>query len=154
MNAARAKRRLDYLRKEIEAERISYGELAELQSLVDYIDPDDAQLLEWAGVEEKNRYRKKNRLGTGGKMNKEKRLVAAKQLLALAKELTAAEDEEGDDEVDEQMAGRIRNIRMKLNKMGQKKTRKLNTFGVDIIRPSDTVETLIGAIEKVLSGIK
>lgn len=52
---ARIKRRLDYLRKEIEAERISYGEIAELQSLAKYIDPDDDLLLQWAGVEEKRR---------------------------------------------------------------------------------------------------
>lgn len=44
--------RLEYLRGEIRAERISYGELAELQSLVEYIDPSDVELLEWAGVEE------------------------------------------------------------------------------------------------------
>ena len=46
------KERLDYLRGEIEAERISYGEIAELQSLVDNIDPVDVLLLEWAGVPE------------------------------------------------------------------------------------------------------
>lgn len=46
------KDRLEYLRGEIEAERISYEEIAELQSLTDYIDPDDVQLLEWAGVPE------------------------------------------------------------------------------------------------------
>lgn len=44
--------RLEYLRGEIEAERISYGEIGELQSLTDYIDPDDVQLLQWAGVPE------------------------------------------------------------------------------------------------------
>ena len=47
------KKRLEYLRKEIEAERISYGEIAELQSLVKYIDKGDVVLLEWAGVKEK-----------------------------------------------------------------------------------------------------
>jgi len=52
---ARIKRRLEYLRKEIEAERISYGEIAELQSLAEYIDPDDVQLLQWADVPEKRR---------------------------------------------------------------------------------------------------
>lgn len=46
------KQRLEYLRGEIEAERISYGELAELQSLVEHIAPDDMLLREWAGVEE------------------------------------------------------------------------------------------------------
>ena len=45
-------KRLDYLRKEIKAKRISMEEIAELQSLVSYIDPSDVLLLEWAGVPE------------------------------------------------------------------------------------------------------
>lgn len=44
--------RLEYLRGEIRAEKISYGEIAELQSLAKYIDKGDVELLEWAGVEE------------------------------------------------------------------------------------------------------
>lgn len=44
--------KLNYLRKEIEEERISYGEIFELQSLAEYIDPGDTLLLEWAGVPE------------------------------------------------------------------------------------------------------
>ena len=51
-NMSDQKVRLEYLRGEIEAERISYDELVELQSLVDYIEADDVQLLEAAGVEE------------------------------------------------------------------------------------------------------
>tara|TARA_R110001592_G_scaffold266953_2_gene532830 strand:- start:669 stop:845 length:177 start_codon:yes stop_codon:yes gene_type:complete len=46
------KERLEYLRQEIRAERISYGEIIELQSLVDFIDDGDVELLQWAGVEE------------------------------------------------------------------------------------------------------
>ncbi len=46
------KKRLEYLRKEIRAERISYGEIAELQSLSEHIDSSDVELLQWAGVEE------------------------------------------------------------------------------------------------------
>ena len=46
------KERLEYLKTELRAERISYGELAELQTLVDYIDPSDVELLEAAGVPE------------------------------------------------------------------------------------------------------
>lgn len=42
--------RLEYLRQELRAERISYGELAELQSLKDHIDDGDVELLEAAGV--------------------------------------------------------------------------------------------------------
>jgi len=44
--------RLEYLRGELRAERISYGELAELQSLAEHIDPSDVELLEAAGVPE------------------------------------------------------------------------------------------------------
>lgn len=46
------RQRLEYLRGEIEAERISYGEIAELQSLAEHIDEGDTLLLEWAGVPE------------------------------------------------------------------------------------------------------
>jgi polyhydroxyalkanoate synthesis regulator phasin len=49
---AKAKKRLEELRKELRAERISWGELTELQSLKDYIDKDDVELLEAAGVPE------------------------------------------------------------------------------------------------------
>jgi hypothetical protein len=44
--------RLEYLRGEIRAERISLGEIIELQSLAGYIEPGDVELLEWAGVPE------------------------------------------------------------------------------------------------------
>ena len=44
--------RLEELRVELRAERMSYGELAELQSLAEYIDPGDVELLEAAGVPE------------------------------------------------------------------------------------------------------
>ena len=46
------KKRLEYLREELRQERISYGELAELQSLAEHIDSDDVELLEAAGVPE------------------------------------------------------------------------------------------------------
>lgn len=44
--------RLEQLRAELRAERISYGELVELQSLAEYIDKDDVELLEAAGINE------------------------------------------------------------------------------------------------------
>ena len=47
-----AKQRLEYLRGEIEAERISYSGISELQSLIPYIECGDMLLLEWAGVSE------------------------------------------------------------------------------------------------------
>lgn len=50
MNATQT--RLEYLRRELRAERISYGELAELQGLAEFIEPGDVELLEAAGVPE------------------------------------------------------------------------------------------------------
>ena len=47
------KKRLEEIRKEIRKEKISYGEIAELQGLAEYIEDNDVELLEWAGVEEK-----------------------------------------------------------------------------------------------------
>jgi len=52
MTIKEIKKRLEYLRKEIKAECISYGEIAELQSLAKHIDKGDVLLLEWAGVPE------------------------------------------------------------------------------------------------------
>jgi len=52
MTKKKIKERLEYLRGEIEAECISYGEISELQSLAEYIEPGDVLLLEWAGVPE------------------------------------------------------------------------------------------------------
>jgi hypothetical protein len=53
MNEQEIRARLEDLRKELRAERISYGELSELQSLAKHIDPGDVELLEAAGVPEK-----------------------------------------------------------------------------------------------------
>lgn len=55
MNNQKIQERLEYLRGEIRAERISYGEIAELQSLAQYIDAGDVELLEWASVPENKR---------------------------------------------------------------------------------------------------
>lgn len=52
-NLKKIKDRLAYFEQEILAERISYAEIAELQSLAKYIDSGDVLLLEWAGVKEK-----------------------------------------------------------------------------------------------------
>ena len=52
MKTQEHKKRLEYLRQELRNERISYGELTELQSLSEYIDIGDVELLEAAGVPE------------------------------------------------------------------------------------------------------
>lgn len=52
MSIPNIKERLEYLRGELRAERISYMELAELQDLAPHIPLDDVELLEAAGVPE------------------------------------------------------------------------------------------------------
>ena len=52
MKRERIKQRLEYLRGELRAERISYGELHELRGLVPYIEDGDLELQEAAGVPE------------------------------------------------------------------------------------------------------
>lgn len=44
--------RLEHLRGRLHAQNISYGELAELQSLADHIQPGDVELAEAAGIDE------------------------------------------------------------------------------------------------------
>lgn len=46
------KKRLEELRQSLRDENISYGELIELQSLIEFIEPGDVELLEAAGVPE------------------------------------------------------------------------------------------------------
>lgn len=46
------KEQLSSIRKAIEDENVSYGEIAFLQGHFKYIPKDDILLLEWAGVEE------------------------------------------------------------------------------------------------------
>jgi hypothetical protein len=53
MTEKEIKKRLEYLRREIRKERISWGEIAELQSLAPHIEKGDVELEEWAGVPEK-----------------------------------------------------------------------------------------------------
>lgn len=52
MTRKHATERLEHIRQQLRAECVSYEELAELESLVPFIDPEDAELLEAAGVPE------------------------------------------------------------------------------------------------------
>ena len=51
MSKKEIKKRLEYLRGEIKAEQISYGEMMELQSLSKHIEPGDIELLQWARID-------------------------------------------------------------------------------------------------------
>lgn len=52
LTALAAKDRLEELRTAIREQNISYGEIAELQSLTEFIEPGDVELAEWAGIPE------------------------------------------------------------------------------------------------------
>jgi hypothetical protein len=56
------KKRLEYLRTELRSERISYGELIELQSLAEHIEDNGVELLEAAGVPENWTVEKKDEI--------------------------------------------------------------------------------------------
>ena len=51
MTNQNTKNRLEEIRIEIRAERISLGEIFELQSLIEHIDSSDVELLQWADVD-------------------------------------------------------------------------------------------------------
>ena len=57
-NNKKIEERLKYLKDEIKKERISYGEILELESLKDYIKNDDFELLEFININ-KGRLNKK-----------------------------------------------------------------------------------------------
>ncbi len=78
-------------------------------------------------------------------MNK---LKVAREMLVLAKELTAAEDDEG---VDEQFASKVRGLKTQLSKLAPKKRRRLKQYGIGVIRPSATVEELVNALTKIVA---
>ena len=81
---------------------------------------------------------------------KNSRIMVARELLAVAKDLTAAPEEET---VDETFRSRIMGIKSKLPKLAPKKNKRLKSLGIDVtMRPSaTTVEDLIGVLEKALA---
>ena len=70
----------------------------------------------------------------------------ARELIAVANLVSA---EEG---VDQAFTQRVRNIKTQITRLGPKKKRRLKQFGVGLIRPTATVEDLIGALEQVMAG--
>lgn len=80
----------------------------------------------------------------------------AEEMLKLAK-LLVAEDEGKDEDKDEEVEDpkfmeKLRNLRQVLTKLSQKKRRRLQQFGIGLIRPNATVEDLVDALLKVSAG--
>lgn len=85
------KARLEYLRGELRAERISMGELCELQGLVEHIELGDVELLEAAGVPE-------HRQMTPERQHAWNRAAAAlRELRSLVEDETDVDQDDNDD---------------------------------------------------------
>lgn len=78
------------------------------------------------------------------------REMIARELLAVAGDLMAADEEEV---VDENFRSRVVNLRSKLPKLAPKKNKRLKSLGIDVtLRPgSTTVEELVGILERALA---
>jgi len=73
----------------------------------------------------------------------------AKELLALANALVAEEESE---EMDQKFLDKIKELKQFASKLGPKKAKRLNTFGVGVIKPTATVEELVDALRKVVAA--
>jgi len=75
------------------------------------------------------------------------RLAVAKELVAVARILSTLEDIDEEVVEDPQFAQKVRNLKQVMQKLNNRKNRRLKQFGiVDMIRPNDSVETLVDAL--------
>ena len=79
------------------------------------------------------------------------RRVIAKRLVKMANMLieSAEEDEEEDDP---RFIEKIRGLKKDMSKIPSKKKRKLNQYGIGVLKGNNTVEDLIDALSKVVAG--
>lgn len=83
----------------------------------------------------------------------DKRKMVAQELLVLAKSLLAVDPEPEDVDVDDpKFNEKIRTLRTTLTKINQKKRRRLQQFGIGLIRPNATVEDLVDALLKITTA--
>ena len=74
----------------------------------------------------------------------------AEELVVLAKGLLVAEEADDTADVeDPKFNEKIRTLRTTLVKISQKKRRRLQQYGIGLIRPNATVETLVDALLKI-----
>jgi CelD/BcsL family acetyltransferase involved in cellulose biosynthesis len=81
------------------------------------------------------------------------RVAVAKELVSVARELEilAVEEDVGEQE-DPQFAQKVRDLKMVMQKLIQRKNRRLKQFGIsDMIRPNNTVEDLVDAMRRCTS---
>lgn len=75
----------------------------------------------------------------------------AEELLVLAKSLLAVEEVEEDVE-DPKFNEKITTLKTSLMKVRTKKKRRLQQFGIGLIRPNATVEDLVDALLKIATA--
>jgi hypothetical protein len=73
----------------------------------------------------------------------------ASQLVAMAKDLVAAEEDAELEVEDEGFTQKLRDLRSGLLKISRKKNMRLQKFGVSMIRPNNKVSDLVDALLKV-----
>jgi len=74
----------------------------------------------------------------------------ARRLVRLAS-MMVAEDEE-DDEIDAKFVEKVRELKRSLPRLASKKRRKLGQYGIGTLKGMNTVEDLVDALMKVVSG--
>jgi len=74
----------------------------------------------------------------------------ANRLLKIANMLVA-EGEEVEEE-DPNFIAKIRELKRMMSKLSNKKRRKLNQYGIGMLKPTNTVEDLIDALSKVVAA--
>lgn len=72
----------------------------------------------------------------------------ARRLIKMASMLMAEEEETEDPKFIE----KIRNLKKSMSKLSSKKKRKLNQYGIGVLKGNNTVEDLVNALSKVVAG--
>jgi uncharacterized protein with PIN domain len=83
-------------------------------------------------------------------MDAKVRMVVAKELVAVARELALlGADDDGDEGEDPQFAQKVRDLKTVMNKLTSRKNKRLKQYGIaEMIRPNDTVEKLVDALRR------
>jgi uncharacterized protein with PIN domain len=82
-------------------------------------------------------------------MDAKVRMVVAKELVAVARELALLGADDGDEGEDPQFAQKVRDLKAVMSKLNSRKNKRLKQYGqAEMIRPNDTVEKLVDALRR------
>ena len=80
------------------------------------------------------------------------KMKVARELVVLARGVLAADDKGEEDVEDPKFNEKIRTLKTTLMKISQKKRRRLQQYGIGLIRPNATVEDLVDALLKITTA--